>query len=1557
MGSHSAEWGRCPLIEDRTLKIKIWGTRGSIPSPLKPNTIRDKIRYAILNMPQINTKDPAAVDAYLDQLPVLVAGTAGGNTTCVEIQAGSETIIIDAGSGLRELGLALMKGPCGKGEGKLHFFFTHAHWDHIQGFPFFVPAFVPGNKIYIHSIHNIHEALEQQQNPLNFPISLSMMAADITFVEIEEGTPFMMGDITVNTLKTVHPGDAYAYRFEDDFGTFVFASDAEYKDLHETSLRPFLDFYQNADVLIFDAQYTLKEGLQKEDWGHSSALIGADIARSAGVKQLVLFHHDPTYTDEDLLEIQRTATAYQAQEPTLSPCEILVAYEGMTFDLTPAGTVQVRRYADEAGIALTPAGKFDELAVSGLEKQLAQFEETGWPSRLVIDLSQADSLTTSGLKLLVTLRKEQMDTAIALAGLSPGVQQVLELAGFLDYFAIYPTVEAALEALQASETANLPGQLINERYRIESRLGDTWQGAIFKATDTWSNDPVAVTALSPSFGEKAIDRFLHQTRQLLNLNHPNIVQIYECDQEQGFSYIVEEFIEGKSLRTLLQQNPGSSLSADLAWPICLNIAGALEYAHSRGVIHYNLTPGSVLLNGMVKLTNFGLADMTEGRPLLDGPLFLLEAPYLAPEQIQGQSPDARTDLYALGVIIYEVFTGQLPFSGPDQEVMQAHLHQPPVPPRKLNPKISRSLEHFILKLLSKDPEQRYATAHQVHQILDNLTVSDEANAGLSGLVYAASKPLINRDEELQQLETLWDEVQQTEMPRLVVLRGEMGMGKSRLAAEFLINRLLPQDVTVVVGHCDEFGTPYTPYAEILAALFNDGLVDERSAEEGALSAEQAIHLTRQIPSLIPVLDVHQDVVANSALTSSRRAQWQFFEAIQSILLQLGPVVILLEDAAFLDEASQALTRFLIRRVRLPLLIIAAGRDDEAGAPWYYAFQGERKETLTLSPLPASEVKLYLANIMGGVVSDSIVSTVERRSRGNPYFIEEITGHLIARGTFAQDDEGVWHYRSDGGTGLLPQTLVDVFAQRVARLAESRQLDDLTEGAQQALMVAAAIGQEFEFETWMMVLGGDDPESLALDTLDEALSLRLLRQAGGNRYAFDPVDIADALISAVDTAELQRLHLRIAEVLEQMDETPAVISQHYEEGGQPVKAADFLALAAEQARSAYAINEAIAYYVQAVALAPSQTGYEVLGDLHRQQGNASESVRAFRQALLLAKKRNDVEGQARILNGLALIAWLSDKYEASSQAAREVLELSGVSLAERAAAQSHLGMIAWVIGRLAEAESWCQQALETLTDETGILSIDESRMAGVLNRLGLVYLARGNFSDARAVFNKSLDIRRDDEDYWGQAYCLNNLGKVATEEGDFSQALIDLMAAQEIFEEIDSPDGLMVIYTNQGRVLLRQGQNKKSLHILLKALDQANKLIAPNAAFLGDVYLLIAQASLQRNDIAHAKSAVNEALKIVKMAGNQEHIARGQAILAQIAALEGNAEAAETGFQQALALFERVGSLSGVIRTQLLCACFLSAQGEPEKAAELQTLARQEAEQLGLFLDAASPTVY
>ena len=131
------------------MKIKIWGAQGSLPSPLKPEAVKEKIIQAILDMPPLDTQNPDSVRAYVENLPPLLQGTAKGNTSCVEIQAGDEIFIIDAGSGIRELGLELMQGPCGQGQGKIHILFSHPHWDHIQGFPFFFTSLRPRQSDYL----------------------------------------------------------------------------------------------------------------------------------------------------------------------------------------------------------------------------------------------------------------------------------------------------------------------------------------------------------------------------------------------------------------------------------------------------------------------------------------------------------------------------------------------------------------------------------------------------------------------------------------------------------------------------------------------------------------------------------------------------------------------------------------------------------------------------------------------------------------------------------------------------------------------------------------------------------------------------------------------------------------------------------------------------------------------------------------------------------------------------------------------------------------------------------------------------------------------------------------------------------------------------------------------------------------------------------------------------------------------------------------------------------------------------------------------------------------
>jgi len=258
------------------LFVRFWGTRGSIPTP------GHKTRRF------------------------------GGNTSCVEIRVGDIELICDGGTGLRELGLDLLA----RGRPKLeaHFFFSHMHWDHFQGFPFFVPAYGPESELFVYETQagdeRVQKLLHGQMSSEYFPVEFGDLGARITARHFEQST-LELGSIRVRCLEQRHPGRSFAYSFELGGKKIVYATDSELDLLlenREESLanldavrrlpRELLAFVDGADLLIADGQYTDAEYPKKLGWGHARANTVADLAQQAGVKQCAVFHHDPMHSDE-----------------------------------------------------------------------------------------------------------------------------------------------------------------------------------------------------------------------------------------------------------------------------------------------------------------------------------------------------------------------------------------------------------------------------------------------------------------------------------------------------------------------------------------------------------------------------------------------------------------------------------------------------------------------------------------------------------------------------------------------------------------------------------------------------------------------------------------------------------------------------------------------------------------------------------------------------------------------------------------------------------------------------------------------------------------------------------------------------------------------------------------------------------------------------------------------------------------------------------------------------------------------------------------------------------
>ncbi len=331
------------------MRVRFWGVRGSIPTPATGEDVASRLISALLQLGNDpappDLRDREAVTRWVEALPPAHYSLAGGNTPCVEMTTdGGELFIIDFGSGLRALSDALMsdalmQGRFGRGQGRAHLFLSHFHWDHIQGWPFFRPAYVGGNHFDLYARHDGAEELlkKQQEAPFFPPAAWDEMRAGVEFHTLpDEAALLCDGEVRVSSLELDHPSRAFAFRFEADEKVFVYASDGAFPDANSPDALRFIEFFQDADLLIFDAQFSQSESAQKPDWGHSSGVQGVELACRAGVKRLALFHHSPGANEAHLEELL-IAGKQIVRDPAL-PCQpdeidVFVAREGVEVEL------------------------------------------------------------------------------------------------------------------------------------------------------------------------------------------------------------------------------------------------------------------------------------------------------------------------------------------------------------------------------------------------------------------------------------------------------------------------------------------------------------------------------------------------------------------------------------------------------------------------------------------------------------------------------------------------------------------------------------------------------------------------------------------------------------------------------------------------------------------------------------------------------------------------------------------------------------------------------------------------------------------------------------------------------------------------------------------------------------------------------------------------------------------------------------------------------------------------------------------------------------------------
>jgi phosphoribosyl 1,2-cyclic phosphodiesterase len=316
--------------------VRFWGTRGSLPVSLTADGLRAKLRGVLRAARGAALGDDAAIEAFLDAQPFPLAGTYGGHSSCVQIEVdGDEFFVCDMGSGLRPFGLAAMARRAGRPQ-TFHVFMSHLHWDHIMGAPFFVPGFIPGNRVVIHGSHaELERALRRQNEPPSFPVDFdTIFGAKVEFVHVEPGRPQRVGPLQVTTMLQRHAGDSYGWRFECDGKVLVYSTDSEHPLADPTHTERFVQLFRGADLVIFDAMYSLADAISvKADWGHSSNVVGVELCQLAGAKHLCLFHHEPVFDDAAIEAMLAETRRLEEITRGAAPLRVSAAYDGLSLGL------------------------------------------------------------------------------------------------------------------------------------------------------------------------------------------------------------------------------------------------------------------------------------------------------------------------------------------------------------------------------------------------------------------------------------------------------------------------------------------------------------------------------------------------------------------------------------------------------------------------------------------------------------------------------------------------------------------------------------------------------------------------------------------------------------------------------------------------------------------------------------------------------------------------------------------------------------------------------------------------------------------------------------------------------------------------------------------------------------------------------------------------------------------------------------------------------------------------------------------------------------------------
>lgn len=1014
---------------------------------------------------------------------------------------------------------------------------------------------------------------------------------------------------------------------------------------------------------------------------------------------------------------------------------------------------------------------------------------------------------------------------------------------------------------------------------------------VLEVVDTRSGERRALKLMLPSGkGEEIARRFRGEFRALSRLSHKNVLKVYEGGTFEDRPYFAMELLEGTELREAVvgwRDLPPSERFA-LAESVLVQIARALEYVHTRGIVHRDVTPANIFLlpDGTARLMDFGVVKEAGGDVTMLGEVVGTVA-YMAPEQIGGGRVDARADLYSLGAVLYLMLTGRRPFNARTLAgYVEKHLNRPVRPPSELAPTLSRKLDDICVRLLAKDPSDRFASATHLLHVLEAdapaLPALDSGGADWrTALVGRAGEVALVR-EAVARLAAGRGGV--------LVIEGASGLGKTRLAEE-AVDQARRFGVAV---HTARNTSPdqqafagFRPLYEDLQEL-RGGL--PHPVLERAFGGEPAVGAPLERPAVGAAL---KDLVPTDQ-----------------------PRLIFLDDIDQADrgtiELLGALIRALLGLANAPVLFVLTLRELhlQPDLPLYGILDGTETgvfvQRIALGPLSVAAVE---AMLLGLVVDDPRARLLARRlhseGEGNPYLIAEMLRGLIeqralvlgengARGAIVLDEATLQR-----STLPIPATLREAILERLHALPPD------------ALRIAFALAvarQEVRIDLLISATNLDEDQvQAALDVLLEAGLVRERRVAHAERYELPHSRLQDVLREETSDGDRVLFHRRIGDALErlnrrQISQVVEDLAYHFEQGNAPAKAYPYLVQAAEKLLSRGFMAEALATLDRALVAEHASREFMTLDDADRRLSRT-----LLRRASALFHLGQWADGNNEAMRADDLAQQIGDP-------------------ALQAGTAAELGQQALKRNDLPEAENQLRRALQEAN-----LSGNRALLTQPLYDFGGLLWARGDLEGARKYWLEVLINAKECADERSLAAGYNGLGLLALCKGQVTEARDHLERAHDLCERLGLIERLVVSTTNLVELCHLTGHFRKGLALADRAVAQSREMNYRFGVSLGLFYRAFILTDLGR--WAEAEEHARTALETHRGLGSADDEVATLLLLARIALERHEMDRALGWLDRALELAGRVDTEGFVPLTHAWRAIALASAERQAEARE------------------------